>query len=145
MLGFLAWHLLYIFLARLCDRTIFTFLELTRQLYTKCLGGSPGNLLIWIAQLTVVLVYIARDLRRDKCLLLFLGLVARNWHNIYSNGPAISGFGGILNGTVSPSGYTNWMSLFVVLDTLAPAVISVARDSKFFCALGVFDRVEDSC
>ena len=91
IVGFLACYLLYIFLARLCDCTIFTFLELTRQLYTKGLGGSPGNLLIWMAQPAVVLVYAARNLRRDKCFL-FLGLFAWNLHDIYSTDPAIFGF-----------------------------------------------------
>ena len=52
---------------------------------------SVLNLLIWMAQQAVVLVYVARDPRRDKCLL-FLGLFARNQHTIYSTDPAISGF-----------------------------------------------------
>ena len=75
MLGFLAWDLLYILLVCLCDRAILAFLELARQLYTKSLGCCPGNSLIWMAQLSVVLIYVARGLRRDKCSL-FLDVFA---------------------------------------------------------------------
>ena len=69
-------------------------------------------------------------LRRDKCSL-SLGVFAWNLHITTSLTQASLVLMRLSNVTVSSSGYTNWMSLFVVLDNLAPSAISAVRDSKF--------------
>ena len=90
MLRFLAWYFFDIFLACLCDGAILAFLELARQFDTKWLGRCPGYPFIWMAQLPVVLIYVARDLRHDKRLL-FLGLFPRNCLDVNSADLAVLG------------------------------------------------------
>ena len=80
-----------------------------------------------MAQLAVVLVYVARDLRRDKCLLFLVFLSGIGTISTLLTQLVLMR---LSNVTASPSGYTNWLSLFVVLDNLAPAIISAMRDSK---------------
>ena len=86
-------------------------LELTHQLYTKSLGCCPGNLLIWMPQLAVALIYVACCVRCDKCSL-FLYLTGIDTISTLLTQQSLV-LMRLSNMIVSPSGYVYQLDVVV--------------------------------